>query len=89
MSVTKTSTLDSVAGAWDVLKTHIDPNDKAEASDDLINLLIDHDWEVADIKEAFRGDKHINAALRGYIAEHEHDEQEYEDDDHDHDDLED
>lgn len=56
---------------WEALKYSIDTNERTEAADALINLLIDHDFEVVDIKEAFKGDKTINSALRGYVAAHE------------------
>lgn len=76
--------LELVAQVWEAVKYHIDTNDRPEAADDLVNLLIDHDHEVSEIKEAFRGDKVINAALRGYIASHEDpDDEDPYDEDHD------
>jgi hypothetical protein len=63
-----------VAEVWDVLREHVDINERTDAADDLINLLIDHNHEADDIKDAFRGDKDISKALKGYAAAHEEDE---------------
>lgn len=74
--------LDFVNEVWDALRSHIDFNERSEAADSLINLLIDNNYEPEDIKEAFRGDKEVLSALKGYLEQHE-DELEYEDDDYD------
>ena len=45
-------------------------------------MLIDIDYEAEDIKEAFRGDKDVLSALKGYVTDHEDDSyDDYEDDD--------
>jgi len=72
--------LDFVAEVWDALHSHIDSNERKDAADTLINLLIDNDYEAADIKESFRGDKDILDALKFYVDQHDQ-EEEYEDDD--------
>jgi len=72
--------LDFVAEVWDALRSHIDSNERKDAADTLINLLIDNDYEAADIKESFRGDKDILDALKFYVDQHDQ-EEEYEDDD--------
>jgi hypothetical protein len=66
-----TNPLDLVAEVWEALKFNIDSNERPEAADSLVNLLIEHDHEVSEIRDAFKGDKTINAALRGYVAAHE------------------
>ena len=74
--------LDFVAEVWDALRTHIDFNDRSDAADTLINLLIDNNYETDDIKDAFRSDKEVLKALKGYAEEHFPDEdEEFEDDD--------
>ena len=70
--------LDFVAEVWDALRTHIDFNDRGDAADTLINLLIDNNYETDDIKDAFKGDKEMLSALKGYAEQHFQDE-EYED----------
>jgi len=72
--------LDFVAEVWDALRSHIDSNERKDAADTLINLLIDNDYEAADIKESFRGDKDILDALKFYVDQHDQ-EEDYEDDD--------
>lgn len=74
-----------VAEVWEALSTHIDLNERSDAADTLVNYLIDNNYEIDDIKDAFK-DKEITKALKGYAEEHfqEDDYEEYEDDD-DHD----
>ena len=69
-----------VSEAWDVLRSHIDMNDRDDAADNLINLLIDNNYEADEIRNAFRGEKEILNALKNYIAEQEED---YDEEDYD------
>jgi len=75
------SSLGMVAEVWDILRSHIDMNDRDDAADDLINLLIDNNYEADEIKDAFRGEKEILNALKNYIAEQEvyEEDEEYDD----------
>ena len=77
--------LDFVAEVWDALRFHIDLNDRSDAADSLINLLIDNNYEADSIKDAFRGDKEMLNALKGYVEQHdvEDDYEEYDDEDED------
>lgn len=78
--------LDFVAEVWDVLRGHIDMNERKDAADTLINLLIDNNYEADEIKDAFRGEKEILTALKDYVSEHETEEEyeeEYEDEEDD------
>jgi hypothetical protein len=79
--------LDFTVEVWDALRSHIDFNERSEAADTLVNFLIDNNYEAEDIKEAFRGDKEVLKALKGYVETHdvEEDYEEYEDDDQDED----
>lgn len=72
--------LDFVAEVWEVLLSHIDFNDRADAADSLVNLLIDNDYEANDIKEAFRGDKEVISALKEYTDQVEEEYEDYDDD---------
>ena len=76
--------LDFVAEVWDALRTHIDFNDRSDAADTLINLLIDNNYETDDIKDAFKGDKEMLTALKGYAEQHDAEEYEEYDEDEDH-----
>ena len=73
--------LNFVAEVWDALRTHIDFNDRSDAADTLINLLIDNNYEVDEIKDTFK-DKDITTALKGYAEQHFQDE-EYEEEEQD------
>lgn len=59
-------TLNIVSEVWEALKTHIDFNEKKEAADTLINVLVDNGYEYSDIKESFSRDKEILHALSYY-----------------------
>jgi len=83
------SDLAFIAEIWDSLKNHIDMNDRGDASDTIVNLLIENNYEPDDIKDAFRGDKDISVALKYYADQHDIQdsyEDEYDEPDHDHDD---
>ena len=77
--------LDFVNEVWDVLRSHIDFNDRGEAADSLVNLLIDNNYEAEDIKAAFKGDKEVITALKEYVAQHDTEEsyEDYDEDDTD------
>ena len=74
--------LDFVAEVWDALRSHIDFNERSDAADTLINLLIDNNYESDDIKSAFKGDKEMLSALKGYTDQQdtEDDSEDYEED---------
>ena len=69
--------LNTIAEVWDLLREHIDINDRSDAADALIVYLIDNDYSVDDIQDEF-SDKDITRALKGYAEQH-FQEEEYED----------
>ena len=77
--------LDFVAEVWDALRSHIDFNDRSEAADSLVNLLIDNNYEAEDIKDAFSGEKEVLTALKEYMAQQDTEEsyEDYDEDDTD------
>jgi hypothetical protein len=79
--------LDFVAEVWDALRSHIDFNDRTDAADSLVNLLIDNNYEAEDIKDAFKGDKEMLTALKENLAHQDTEEsyEDYEEDDKDED----
>jgi hypothetical protein len=79
--------LDFVAEVWDALRSHIDFNDRTDAADSLVNLLIDNNYEAEDIKNAFKGDKEMLTALKENLAHQDTEEsyEDYEEDDQDED----
>jgi hypothetical protein len=77
-----------IAEVWRALKVEIDGANLTDAADSLINVLIDNDYETADIKEAFRRESEVMDALREYNSQYEEEEgyeedAEEEDDDYD------
>jgi hemerythrin len=70
-----------IAEVWDALRDHIDLIDRGDAADTLVNLLIDNNYEVDEIKDTFK-DKDITTALKGYAEQHFQDE-EYEEEEQD------
>ena len=77
--------LDFVAEVWDALRSHIDFNDRSEAADSLVNLLIDNNYEAEDIKDAFKGEKEVLTAVKEYMAQQDTEEsyEDYDEDDAD------
>jgi hypothetical protein len=72
-----------IAEVWRALKLEIDETNLSDAAESLINVLIDNDYEAADIKEAFRREPAVVEALREYNSqyeEEEYEEEEYEED---------
>jgi len=76
--------LSIVSEVWEVLREHVDFNDRSEAADSLVNYLMDNNYEVDDIKNEFK-DKDVTAALKGYAEQHfqEEEYEEYDDEDED------
>jgi hypothetical protein len=74
--------LDTIAEVWEALREHIDLSERNDAADTLVHFLIDNNYEIDDIKDAFK-DKDITKALKGYAEEHFPEE----DDDYDEEDL--
>ena len=71
--------LDFLAEVWEVLRSNIDINDRSDAADSLINLLIENNYDIDEIKDSFKGDKDISVALKYYASQHDT-EEEYDDD---------
>ena len=75
---------------WNELKRYVNTVDRAEAAETIVSVLIDHDSDVEDIRDAFKGDSDIKRALTAYLdndkdyAEDE-EEEEYEEEEEDQD----
>ena len=76
--------LNTIVEVWDLLREHIDMNDRSEAADALVVYLIENNYSVDEIQDDF-SDKDITRALKGYAEQHfqEEDYEEYEDEDQD------
>lgn len=69
---------------WDELKRYVNPQDRDEAAETLVSVLIDNDISADAIKSTFKNDSDIKKALASYLKDHEeeyHDEEDDEDDD--------
>ena len=69
---------------WDELKRYVNPQDRDEAAETLVSVLIDNDCDAGDIKAVFKSDSGVKAALASYLKDHadEEEEEEYEDDEY-------
>ena len=74
---------------WSELKRYVNTVDRADAAETIVSILIDHDSDVEDIRDAFKGDSDIKRALTVYLdndkdyGEDEEDIDEDEDTEHD------
>ena len=75
---------------WGELKRFVNTVDRSEAAETVIQILMDNDSDVEDIRDAFKGDSDIKRALTAYLdndkdyeAEDEEDESEEEEEDED------
>ena len=66
---------------WDELKRYVNPQDRDEAAETLVSVLIDNDCDAADIKSVFKSDSEVKSALASYLKDHADDEEDDEDED--------
>ena len=76
---------------WGELKRFVNTVDRAEAAETVIQILMDNDSDVEDIRDAFKGDSDIKRALTAYLDNdkdyvEEDEDEEPEDEDYDEDD---
>jgi hypothetical protein len=62
---------------WNELKRYVNTVDRQEAAETLVAVLIDHDEDVEDIRDAFKHDSDVKRALTAYLDN----DKSYEDDD--------
>ena len=55
------------AEIWGELKRFVNTVDRAEAAETVVQILMDNDSEVDDIRDAFKGDSDIKRALTAYL----------------------
>jgi hypothetical protein len=74
---------------WSELKRFVNTVDRAEAAETVVQILMDNDSDVDDIRDAFKGDSDIKRALTSYLDNDkdyaEEDDEEIEDEDYDED----
>lgn len=78
------------AEIWSELKRFVNTVDRAEAAEIVVQILMDNDSDVEDIRDAFKSDSDIKRALTSYLDndnDYSEDEEEEEiDEDYDEDD---
>jgi len=55
------------AEIWGELKRFVNTVDRAEAAETVVQILLDNDSNVDDIRTAFAGDRDIKTALTTYL----------------------
>jgi hypothetical protein len=76
------------AEIWGELKRYINTVDRNEAAETVVQILMDNDSDVEDIRDAFKGDSDIKRALTSYLDNdhnYEEDEEDEEDEEEDQD----
>ena len=80
------------AEIWGELKRYVNTVDRAEAAETVVQILMDNDSDVEDIRNAFKGDSDIKRALTDYLdndKDYEADDEDEEEYDYDADEEED
>ena len=55
------------AEIWSELKRYVNTVDRNEAAETVVQILMDNDSDVEDIRNAFKGDVDIKRALTAYL----------------------
>ena len=55
------------AEIWGELKRFVNTVDRQEAAETMVQILMDNDSDVEDIRDAFKGDSDIKRALTTYL----------------------
>jgi hypothetical protein len=66
---------------WQELKRYISVVDRDEAADIVVNILIDNDYDITDIRQAFKSDSDVKRALQHHVDDADEDEEEFDDND--------
>ena len=77
---------DVASEIWSELKRYVNVVDRLEAAESIVAILIDHDHDVEDILDSFKGDSDIKKAMTAYLDNdkdyaEEEEEEEFDDED--------
>jgi predicted secreted Zn-dependent protease len=64
---------------WDELRRYVNPQDRAEAAETLVSVLIDNDVSANEIKDTFKTDAEVKRALAHYLKDLEEEEEDLDD----------
>jgi len=67
---------------WDEMKQWVNTIDQESAAEGFVSILVDHDYDVSEIKQTFKSDRAIKTAIKSYEKE-EHWHEEHDEDDED------
>lgn len=77
--------VDTASEIWSELKRYINVVDRSDAAESVVGIMVDHDYDVEEIREAFKGDSDIKKALTAYLDNDrdyaEEEEEEFDDED--------
>jgi len=59
--------LDVMADVWSEIRGYISTQDRADAAENLVSILIDNDYDATDIRAAFQ-DSDVRRSLENYIT---------------------
>ena len=77
--------LELAVDIWEELKSYVNVVDRSDAADNLVAIMIDHDYAAEDILSVFSYDTDVKRSLNSYLTQTEDDD--YDDnDDYDEDD---
>lgn len=68
---------------WTELRRYVNPQDRTEAAETVVSVLIDNDVSADEIRDAFKGDTEIKHALTHYLKDHAEEEDDEDDSDQD------
>jgi hypothetical protein len=64
---------------WDELKRYINPQDRSDAAETLVSVLVDNDAAADEIKNTFKNDSEVKRALTSYLKDHADEDEDDED----------
>jgi len=76
-------TIEVSAELWGELKRYVNTVDRDEAAESVVSLLIDNDYDVDEIRNAFKGDSDIKRALAAYVNGEDVEEESEDEEDYD------
>ena len=65
---------------WTELRRYVNPQDRTEAAETVVSVLIDNDVSADEIRDAFKGDTEIKRALTHYLKDHAEEDEDDEED---------
>ena len=73
--------LDVIAEVWAMMKESVIATDRDTVAENLVTILIDHDFSPSQIRSAFRDDPDVTTAIKYHVDDAVDLEEEFEDSD--------